>query len=404
MKYLKRLMAALLVLAVALYAFPLAGLTVFADETEKTPMDLPAAEQSQLLTEPAADAEEEPVPEPVLLVPEESELTPPAEYTQQELLNMYVEHIFAPKDQPQKPVPYSAQGPTHLKGPMLALYNTVVEQLGRVSAQGGSTKIGLSADHPYPQRLIGLSTLAPQNGRSPWSERFLEDISTVYDHIVTDHPEYLYWFGYSRSISRISNCVDGTPEQNFDLNGATGIVVYLAFKVAPDYQQDGQPFVVEATKILTAMQAKANADEIAKQIRENPALDVDGKLNAIKDKICALTSYNHDAAEQTNPANKDPWQMVWVFDDLQDPNSTKVVCEGYSKAFEYLCQKVFLQEEVQCYCVSGVTSGPHMWNVVRKEGASYLADLTACDASDWGPFIGLFLDWSDGMSVVLVML
>ena len=61
--------------------------------------------------------------------------------------------------------------------------------------------------------------------------------------------------------------------------------------------------------------------------------------------------------------------------------STKVVCEGYSKAFQFLCDLTDFQGDVVCYSVTGDCGGPHMWNVVAMDGANYLVDLTNCDGA-----------------------
>ncbi|MGN0670121.1 MAG: transglutaminase domain-containing protein [Oscillospiraceae bacterium] len=55
----------------------------------------------------------------------------------------------------------------------------------------------------------------------------------------------------------------------------------------------------------------------------------------------------------------------------------KSVCEGYSKAFSYLCQSV----GIECLLVSGIgttslSSGPHMWNMVKVDGKWYHMDVT----------------------------
>ena len=60
-------------------------------------------------------------------------------------------------------------------------------------------------------------------------------------------------------------------------------------------------------------------------------MDDYGKLCYFRDAICSLTDYNHEAV--ADKVYGDPWQLVWVFDGK--PN-TKVVCEGYAKAFQYL--------------------------------------------------------------------
>ena len=49
------------------------------------------------------------------------------------------------------------------------------------------------------------------------------------------------------------------------------------------------------------------------------------------------------------------------------------VCEGYSKAFAYLCQSV----GIECVCISGIANGGgHMWNMVKIDGNWYHADVT----------------------------
>lgn len=53
------------------------------------------------------------------------------------------------------------------------------------------------------------------------------------------------------------------------------------------------------------------------------------------------------------------------------------VCEGFAKAFMYLCEMVGLE----CYCVSGTGNsvyerGPHMWNIVRINGYYHHVDVT----------------------------
>ena len=59
-----------------------------------------------------------------------------------------------------------------------------------------------------------------------------------------------------------------------------------------------------------------------------------------KNEICNLVDYNNAAADSsTQTAYGDPWQMIWVFDENAE---TKVVCEGYSKAFQYLCDLIKL--------------------------------------------------------------
>ncbi len=55
----------------------------------------------------------------------------------------------------------------------------------------------------------------------------------------------------------------------------------------------------------------------------------------------------------------------------------EALCEGYSRAFEYLCQSV----GIECVCIAGtatssVASGEHMWNMVKVDGKWYHIDVT----------------------------
>lgn len=55
----------------------------------------------------------------------------------------------------------------------------------------------------------------------------------------------------------------------------------------------------------------------------------------------------------------------------------KALCEGYSRAFEYLCQSV----GIECVCISGTArsslgGGGHMWNMVKLDDKWYHVDVT----------------------------
>lgn len=50
----------------------------------------------------------------------------------------------------------------------------------------------------------------------------------------------------------------------------------------------------------------------------------------------------------------------------------KALCEGYSKAFMYLCQK----SGIECICVAGYSGEDHMWNMIKLDGEWYHIDVT----------------------------
>ena len=72
-----------------------------------------------------------------------------------------------------------------------------------------------------------------------------------------------------------------------------------------------------------------------------------------------------------------------VFDG--DP-ATNVVCEGYAKAFQYLCDLSEFKGDIVCRTVTGsMNGGDHMWNVVQMEdGKNYMVDVTNCDSGTIG--------------------
>ena len=124
------------------------------------------------------------------------------------------------------------------------------------------------------------------------------------------------------------------------------------------------------------------------------------KLKEYLSEICNRVEYNHAAAGSSwSGGYGDPWQLIYVFDN---DTTNKVVCEGYAKAFKYLCDlSTFNDTGLSCYLVTGTMSGGtgaggtgagnHMWNVVHIGGKNYLVDVTNCDAGTIGATDKLFL-------------
>jgi hypothetical protein len=202
-----------------------------------------------------------------------------------------------------------------------------------------------------------------------FSELTTDDMDTIYYALLSDCSASLYWhdvrLGRARGV------------------GSDYAVIY--FKVAADYQ--GSEYEVDPSRITAANAALENAREILEAYRS--VSDVN-KLRGYMYEICLRNVYNDDAAASSGSPSIgiDPWQLVYVFDN--DPD-TNVVCEGYSKAFEYLCNNTaFSSGLINCYCVSGYarvtdgvpdTSSGHMWNIVRMDdGDNYVVDVTWSDS------------------------
>jgi len=193
-----------------------------------------------------------------------------------------------------------------------------------------------------------------------------EELNLLVSALLSDLAYEQYWF------DKTSGFYCGG-----EYSGSTLSCVSFSFIVAENYRGSDE-FHTDAAITGAATKSAANAQKIV----ENFASKSDhAKLTAYSDTICDLVSYDHNAADKGNFAQcNDPWQLIYAFD--YDP-TTNIVCEGYAKAYKYLCDRSnFSDDSIACYTVTGTTTGPHMWNIVRIDGKSYATDITAVD-SGW---------------------
>ena len=205
----------------------------------------------------------------------------------------------------------------------------------------------------------------------------------VLNSLLADCPYELYWYdkvtgssyggsGSSYSGSSASITLKSAPKFTYTM------------KVAANYQGGNNTTVNRA--LHTGID---NVVSTAQGIVSKYAAQSDyDKLLGYSTEICNLVEYDYDAANNgSSSTNIDPWQLINVFDG---DTSTNVVCEGYSKAFKYLCDlSAFNSSKTHCYLVEGALgssgqaatgAGPHMWNVVTMDnGKSYLVDVTNSD-------------------------
>ena len=217
------------------------------------------------------------------------------------------------------------------------------------------------------------------------------DFDLVTRALLYDLPYDLYWFDKTTG-----NIWGGLTYQEkngkiylYDYEHATMDVSYY---VSADYSKTRQPgtLVYDTSFSTRAVTAAANARNV---VQSNAGKSDLHKLQAYKNYICAQVDYDH--AAPNGAYYGDPWQLVNVFDGNA---STKVVCEGYSKAFQFLCDESAFRGKVSVASVTGGMSGGtgeggrHMWNVVRMpDGRHYLADITNSDSTAVGHQGDLFL-------------
>lgn len=272
------------------------------------------------------------------------------------------------------------------------IYDELRARIEKVAASGGSTEFDLSditgLKMTWTNGELGVGSIEETTAvKMAFLAQF--NLDSIVGALVSDCPFDLYWFdktdagGVSMSYSiRLSGqMINGVPTWTT----ATVTALTFTFTVASGYQSAGKAAVTaNVAKVDTA---KAKAAEIAAKYEAVSAYD---RLRGYMTEICDLVSYNDKAAaEDYTGGYGDPWQLIYVFDG---DSGTNVVCEGYAKAFQYLCDLGGLD----CISVTGTLSGAsgsggHMWNIVTLEGANYLVDVTNCDEGAVGAPDGLFL-------------
>lgn len=210
------------------------------------------------------------------------------------------------------------------------------------------------------------------------------DINKLLNALVGDHPYELYWY------DKTANTTQASFQVKYKTNSAELILTQYTWKlpVSSDFRA-ATLYEADTAKTGATKTALENAQAI---VTANAGKTDYEKLVAYRDKICELVEYDFDAmsAENSGDGSKLAWQIISVFDG--DPN-TKAVCEGYGRAFQYLCDRSVFSGTVECYSVIGTAklgakaepdTGGHLWNVVAMDGKNYLVDVTNSDGEAVG--------------------
>ncbi len=300
------------------------------------------------------------------------------------------------------------------------IYRRLVPEIKKIAAGESASATIVITDMPitYTQEDLGHITIIEGDALSEAAsarigELFGADVNhdALLSKLLANMPYELYWFDKTNGMA-ISYGIEA------DENTVTIPYIVVGFCVADAYRdttkylvnekgeqildKDNNP-VPDYTAIDTAKTgaATAAAAKAAEVVAENQGKGTYGKLVAYREYITNAVDYNFDVANTANYPYGDPWQLIYVFDN--DPD-TNVVCEGYSKAFKYLCDLTWTgsDPEVKCYLAVGkMDSEDHMWNIVSIGGVNYLTDITNCDSYADGKFaIGypdqLFLCGAEG--------
>lgn len=322
---------------------------------------------------------------------------------EEDLFSEYVRQRFY---DPSGMAPTSVQDPARdrLSPVNQKLYDLLRAEIEETARNGGSSAYSFTMEELGLKSSWTLAELRELGFDPPTSEAELEDLAgkllslseegmnleAVQNALLADCPYELYWFDKTKTGGLISGVRFRSSYDGRELS-LRETVHFYTFSVAAAYQapeSTAEAPVVrqDVTAVTTAVQNAASI--VAKYQHQTDYI----KLQGYKTAICDLTDYNHAAAGGST-AYGDPWQLIWVFDG--DPQ-TNVVCEGYSKAFQYLCDLSEFEGEADSYLVTGLMeggtgAGPHMWNIVRIDGQSYLVDVTNSDRDSAGEGGELFL-------------
>lgn len=192
-----------------------------------------------------------------------------------------------------------------------------------------------------------------------WDSNLVDDImireldsARLFHYLAADCPYEFFWRGNSLGCEWSSiEITDDT--RYFD------VMFYIT--VSEEFSSTNE-YTVSSDAVALGKVAISNAAKIVAKYENTSDLE---KLQGYVKEICSLNTYN-----EGDTFSSAYHQLIYVFD--RDPN-TNVVCEGYAKAFKYLCDLSAFDKDIRCYIVTGQN---HMWNVVQIDGKNFLVDAT----------------------------
>lgn len=326
---------------------------------------------------------------------------PDESWNNDELFKGYIQKTFDEalplSKQPRKTTNRSAKD--NLVGYDLALYNVLKTKIQQVAAgtithtefsipieEFGSLKTSWTASE------LGVDEFTDENALSYLHANFTINYSKVLRALLEDYPYDLYWFDKTKGYSYGTGYYSYGPSQ-LNLLGPISFKMY----VSANYSATGTEKTFDTNterpdRVATALTTAQNV------VTAHASESLLQKLNSYRQYICDNVAYNHTAADDNSTPYGDPWQLVYAFDGN---TGTDIVCEGYAKAFKYLCDLSNFTD-AECLLASGMMSGGtgaggHMWNVMRMDdGRNYLIDVTNCDAGSVGYPDKLFMAYNSG--------
>ena len=313
-------------------------------------------------------------------------------YTEAELLEGYFFSVSGLYEDNSSP--FLAPRPA-LPGELSSVYNEVKPMVKQVAdGTRASTIFEIPGTWTKPKSAWGITGEVISAGALTAEASVAIDaafnLDALMQRMLSEMPYELYWFDKTEGIG-MSYGVSLSGEILTVKNLKLSMYISQAYAKINEGGATYDPFTADTARTSAAKRAAENATQV---VAANTAKSDYEKLKAYLDYIKAAVSYNNEAANTNATPYGDPWQLIYVFDG--DKN-TNVVCEGYAKAFKYLCDlSSFSESDLFCSLVTGTmtvgtSAGPHMWNIVTVGGRNYLVDVTNCDTGTVGAPDKLFL-------------
>lgn len=313
-------------------------------------------------------------------------------YTEAELLEGYFFSVSGLYEDNSSP--FLAPRPA-LPGELSSVYNEVKPMVKQVAdGTRGSTIFEIPGTWTKPKSEWGITgEVISADALTAEASAAIDaafNLDALMQRMLSEMPYELYWFDKTEGIG-MSYGVSLSGEILTVKNLKLSMYISQAYAKINEGGATYEPLTADTAKTSAAKRAAENATQV---VAANTAKSDHEKLKAYLDYIKAAVSYNNEAANNNATPYGDPWQIIYVFDN--NP-LTNVVCEGYAKAFKYLCDlSSFSESDLFCSLVTGTmtvgtSAGPHMWNIVTVGGRNYLVDVTNCDADTVGAPDKLFL-------------
>lgn len=187
------------------------------------------------------------------------------------------------------------------------------------------------------------------------------DAKLLTDAIVNDNPD-LFWFGiYADKVSYFSISIE---------NSVLGEYVYNFY---PEYNVNSEKDQLEKVQFMKN-QMETAADEFIKQANITEGMTDYDKALALHDVVCANLAYDDSQSRE------------WIHTVYGAFVNKYAVCDGYSKAYQYLLNKVGIDSHIATGAGNG---GSHAWNLVKLGDKWYYTDVTWDDQ----PYLDFYYEY-----------